>query len=170
MSIPKIDTGRFGLPLRGVSMSSDIGVVRTPFAAGNVRQRRLHGNLPTTVELAWQVRANLLPDLTNFLSFFGVTGWIQVPFESRLSAQSSEPSAVSWHTVRIISPIATQNVGWALYHVSATFEIDTWGATAPFNPTAVGSIVSGKDAIEWVIARTPGDPSSPDVYIAKKGP
>jgi hypothetical protein len=56
----------------GFSLNSASSVIRTPFEAGNTRQRRLHAVMPTEIALCWRVEN---PDLQPLFAWLNAWGY-----------------------------------------------------------------------------------------------
>jgi len=55
----------------GFGMAASSAVIRTPVAAGNARQNRLHARMPQEIALAWRVENVDLRPLIDWLNEFG---------------------------------------------------------------------------------------------------
>lgn len=55
----------------GFGMGSAAALLRTPFEAGNSRQRRAHARLPTEITMAWRVANVDLYPLMSWLNVYG---------------------------------------------------------------------------------------------------
>ena len=142
----------------GFQMSSSAAVIRTPFEAGNSRQRRLHNRMPTEIALAWRVENARLAALFAWLNTFGYD-W----FNLRLAGlEASRLGAFALKVaVRCMSDI---QVTLMQFHRSNYW---TLRVTAEYQPPA-HVLVPGSTGT-WVVGGTPPAPSS-DWVIAKTPP
>lgn len=121
--------GTFPLPDRApYSIAVDMGIVRSAMAAGNVRQRRLYGNMPQTFSLAFQLHTDELADWQSWVND-NAYDWILLPLAS-LYAPLGEPLAdgsaaglVSLHLARFTSDLAISLEVPDWFAVSVTAEL-----------------------------------------------
>jgi hypothetical protein len=135
-----------------------VGAVRTQFEAGITKQRRRFKNLPHIMSLRWVVNQ---PTLTQLVEWINANGYepFTIDLPSELAGQKGKPT---WaHEVRVVSDIATNLIKYSKDKASDIW----WEVGLQVEWMKYGSTVL--PAGNWIIARTPGNPS-PDWYIARR--
>jgi hypothetical protein len=152
----------------------DMGVVRSQFAAGNARQRRVYTIMPHMLALSFHMRMEDLFVWQSWVNAFAYT-WIHCPVATMYAGEP--PGAeIRYETLRFAGDLAITCDGWDLYAVTVPAELSNDAhTTAP--PVALGGwLVGGRPAAPssdwwiggtpaapaplWVEAGTPGAPSS----------
>lgn len=141
--------------IRGYGTEAAASVVRTPFQAGNTKQRRLHKQLPHTMSLSWVFTQAQYEDAVRWMNTYAWE-WFTIDLPSALAGLRGKQTVP--HSVRFISDFSSRlirgKLGW-YWEVAVTAE---WvPPDADFGVHVAGA---------WIIAKTAADPSTPDWIIA----
>lgn len=155
--------------IRGYGTEAVSSVVRTPFQAGNTKQRRLHKQLPHTMSLSWVFSQAQYEDAVRWMN---VNGWQWFTIDLPSALAGLRGKQIVPHSVRFISDFSSRliraNAGW-YWEVAVTAE---WvPPAADFEIHLIGDWIIAHDPVspstpDWVIAGTPALPSTPDVYVS----
>jgi hypothetical protein len=134
----------------GYAMTAAAACLRTPFEAGNTRQRRMHARLPMEIALAWRVRNVDLYPLVSWLNVYGFD-WFNLKLAG-LEASQANVYAMSI-AVRLMSDLRVQ---------LAQFHRDNWwtvAASAEYQapplalvPAGVGTVAVGSPGLSALAA------------------
>jgi hypothetical protein len=118
------------------SIAVDMGIVRSPMAAGNVRQRRLYDNMPQLFSLQFHMHT---AELWVWQTWVNETAynWFYLPLASMYAGdgQGLPGGMLSYHIARFTSDLAVTLEGYDWYSVTVAAEISPqMFATAPRPP------------------------------------
>jgi hypothetical protein len=108
----------------GYQATSASAVIRTPFEAGNSRQRRLHARMPTEIALAWRVSNAQLHPLFSWLNEFGYD-WFNLTLagiEASQAGVESMPIAVRCMGDIQTSLMQFHRANWWTLRVAAEYQ------------------------------------------------
>ena len=150
----------------------DSGLVRTPFDAGNYRQRRLYTNMPTLFVASMVVRDIDIATWFLWWNHFGYD-WFQIdlgltPYSSFM--QQSDGATCSAHIVRCTSNPQIEAEAGDLVRVTVNLELSP--ETLQTIPMLGEWILAGTPATastDWILGGTPAD-SSVDTYTGGSPP
>jgi hypothetical protein len=134
-------------------------VVRSPYEAGNSRQRRSNKILPHLFSIEWMMDQATYGDWLKWMNAHG-WAWFELSIPSAMAG--AKKLQLMPHTVRLTSDLSTSLVASSkgyYWRISAVIEcIPGQDAIGPNGPA------SAMD--DWIVAHTPGNPSFPDWYVA----
>lgn len=141
---------------QGLNETAYAGVVRTPMEAGNSRQRRMHRTLPHRLSLTWEMAQT---DLAAFLTWVNAYAWDNWVLLDLPGLRASRRSVnVTGTPVRFISDLTEELItGTGLWYWRVRVDAE-WQPTT--DDLALVPIAS------WIVAGTPGDPSSDQWIVA----
>ena len=164
----------FPCPLiEGHGAEAYAAVLRTPFQAGNTRQRRIHRQLPHALKLQWVFKQD---DYGLALNWMNVKAWdwFSINLPGPLAGLKKVPTCP--HTIRFISDLATDLIrGEKGYYwrVSVTAEwlpeysdFGTGGLAFMTHDWVIAGSPRAASSPDWIIAGTPPAPSTPKVYVS----
>jgi len=129
-------------------------VTRTPFDAGNARQRRLNTTLPTEIALSWRVPDDQLQPLVAWLNAYGFDWFNLLLAGVEPSGAAVESSAI---VVRLMSDIQCQLLNF--------YRVNWWqvSAQAEYRSPVLSDFPT--TGYEWIVGGASGTPS-PDRVIS----
>lgn len=144
---------RFPLPSsQPYAIAANMGVIRTPFAAGNTRQRRAFRNMPQMFSLAFQLHTYELYDW-QYWANANAYDWFSLPLASMYAPPArwspdgvQPPGLIAPHVARFISDLAISADGFDLFSVTVQAELspEMWAKVKP--PPASFVIEGGSPA------------------------
>lgn len=117
--------------VEGYGVSSDSGLIRTPFQSGRARQRRIYDSQPSIVTLNFTMTTQEYGVWNDWMNENGFT-WFIMQLTSAHSFSQDNPMQgnVSPHRVRCVSNIQAQHLGseaWAVSIQVETSRVDDGG-------------------------------------------
>lgn len=149
--------------VEGYSDQAAAGLVRTPFEAGNSRQRRTHRNLPQRISLTFVMEQARYADWLTWVNANAFDQWVVMNLPGVLAGRKGTGTAPT--PVKFMSDIASELVPiHRLWYWRARVEAE-WLPTAT-DVAALLWISAGDPATagtlgNWIIAGTPANPSAP---------
>lgn len=149
------------------SMSVDMGLVRSEFAAGNSRQRRGYSVMPHMINLTFHMTVEELFLWQTWVNQFAYS-FFHCPVSTMYAGQPPDPVNLRYEILRFASDLAISMDGWDWVAVTVVAELSNDAQTTAPPIGLAGWIVGGRPnspSPDWVIAGTPDAPS-PDWVLA----
>lgn len=157
----------------GFSAEAFSAVLRTPFQAGNTRQRRIHDQLPHAIRLSWVFKQDDYGAVLNWMNV-KAWNWFRINLPGPLAGVHKSPT---WpHIVRFISDIDAKLIHAADGFYWQVGVVAEWmPSTSDFGPGSpvfrsfdwvIAGTPRAASAPDWIISGTPSARSTPNVYVA----
>lgn len=155
----------FPLPDRQpYGIAADMGVVRSPMAAGNARQRRLYRHMPQQFQLSFHLHTSELYQWQYWVNLYAYD-WFALPLASMFAPPANwspdgiQPAGqISPHIARFISDLSISMDGYDWFGVTVAAEVspdmlafvprppgmDVIDAGTPDNPSPATDVLDGR--------------------------
>jgi hypothetical protein len=146
----------FAVPDRApYSYKVDMGLLRSEFAAGNARQRRIYDIMPHMLALSFHMRVEELFLWQQWINTYAYT-FFHCPVSTMYAGEPPDPANLRYETLRFASDldIASDGWDWLAVGVAAELSNDAHAAAPPIG-------LAG-----WIVGGQPGAPSTPDRVLA----
>lgn len=142
------------------SLGVDMGVIRSEFAAGNARQRRLYRAMPTALALQFHMRFDALYLWQNWINANGFD-WFYCPVSTMYAGGPPNPDNMRYELLRFTGDLAITADGWNYAAVTVTAELSPLAEAMNPGGASGGWIIGGTPASPsggWIIGGTPITP------------
>lgn len=136
----------------------DFGLSSVKFNRGNTRRRRLAARRLETYDLTFAFTTKQLWEFQSWANQFGYD-WHEMPIVTHFSGFVAHEGPLP-HRVRLTSDISATAMNDGVFKVKVSIELDA--LSRPLDVVV--------PTFRWIIANTPGAPSTPDWIIAKTPP
>ena len=139
--------------IEGYQITTDMGVRRTEMNSGFAKQRRLYRTMPLYFNFTFTVKISDLHDWQIWVDD-NAYDWFEMDATSHLSGY--EGDNCSPHVIRFMSDLTITPIDHNFVNVNVKAEMShEFKYEIPVPKTN-----------DWIVARTPGNPATPDLYFA----